>query len=456
METAGRAVADDLQQHFPVGRVLLLAGSGANGGDALVAARHLRALGREVEVLAQPAKHPLTRLNRKRLSAFGVKPGALSPVRLRRALDVAAVVVDGLLGTGFAPPLRPALREVVQLINASGLPVLSIDLPSGLDAQSAALPDVTVRAARTLTLGGLKPALLYGPAAHAAGTVEVAGLRVPGAWIVTDALALRLSDAEIARKLPIRFADAHKGTAGRVWILGGAPGTLGAPALAGLGALRTGAGLVTIYSGAEVPLITPELMAHQVEVLTLDTQKKPDAVAVGMGLGAQAEAAARMVLGWGVPTVVDADALQAGLAGAGHAQVIWTPHPGEAARLLGCAAHEITRDPLAAARQMQQMFGGVVVLKGGPSTIATSQALFVTRGGHPGMAAAGMGDTLSGVLAALLGQGLSAEDAALTGVRLHARAGELAGKQRGYGLTASDVSNELGAAWLSLIAALNA
>ena len=452
METAGRAVADELMRHFPAGRVLLLAGGGANGGDALVAARHLSALGREVSVLAQPVKHPLSKLNKKRLTALGVRVAALSPTALRRALDTAGVIVDGLLGTGFQPPLREALAELLKLVNASGLPVLSIDLPSGLDAASAERPETVINAAHTLTLGSFKPALLYGPAAHAAGTVMLADLRIPHAWLANEALALRLADAEIAARLPTRFADAHKGTAGKVWILGGQPGTLGAPALAGLGALRAGAGLVTIYSPAEVPLFTPELMAQQTELGKLDSEPhKPDAVAVGMGLGPDAEATARMVLKWGIPTVVDADALQPGLAGAGHSQVIWTPHPGEAARLLDVDTGEITRDPLTAAHTLQQRFGGVVVLKGGPSTVATADQLYVVRGGHPGMASAGMGDTLSGVLAAMLGMHLSAGDAALTGTRLHTRAGELAGARHGYGLSATDVSGELGAAWLELV-----
>ncbi|WP_161882396.1 NAD(P)H-hydrate dehydratase [Deinococcus alpinitundrae] len=451
METAGRAVADHLQARFPAGRVLLLSGSGANGGDAWVAARHLLALGREVSVLAQPPKHPLSKLNKKRLSAFGTASQALTVSSLRRALGNADVVVDGLLGTGFTPPLRTELAELIGLLNESGLPVLSIDLPSGLDAASAELPEVVVKAAHTLTFGGLKPALIYGPATHTAGQVTVAGLRLPPVWTEQEAVALRPTDAEIAALLPRRSADAHKGTAGRVWVLGGHPGTLGAPALAGLGALRTGAGLVTIYSGADVPLITPELMTRRVEFSNLESEPKPDAVAVGMGLGPQATGVALMVLGWGLPTVVDADALQPELMGAGHPQIIWTPHPGEAARLLGTETTEITRDPLSAARAMQEKFGGVVVLKGGPSTVATEDGLFVARGGHPGMASAGMGDTLSGVLAALLGQGLSAPDAALAGVRLHSKAGELAGQQHGYGLTATDVSGELGRAWLLLV-----
>ncbi|WP_420595873.1 NAD(P)H-hydrate dehydratase [Deinococcus sp.] len=452
METAGRAVADHLNEHFPKGHVLLLSGGGANGGDALVAARHLTALGREVTVLAQTAKHPLSNLNTKRLSACGVEAQPLTSAQLKKALKQAAVIVDGLLGTGFVPPLRPELAEWIVQLNASGLPILSIDLPSGLDAACAELPDTAVQATHTLTLGGFKPALIYGPAAHAAGVVSVASLRLPPEWLTREALALRLDDSEIAARLPQRFADAHKGIAGRVWIVGGHPGTLGAPALAGLGALKTGAGLVTLYSEAEVPLITPELMAHKVKLSELnDEHHKPDAVAVGMGLGPQAETVARMVLGWRIPSVIDADALQPGLAGAGHDQVIWTPHPGEAARLLDTDTKTITRDPPAAARALQERFGGVVVLKGGPSTIAAPTQLYVVRGGHPGMASAGMGDILSGILAAMLGQGLSAEDAALTGTRLHTRAGELAGDKHGYGLTATDVSGELGAAWLSLV-----
>ena len=153
---------------------------------------------------------------------------------------------------------------------------------------------------------------------------------------------------------------------------------------------------------------------------------------------------------------LDADALQPELAGHGHTACIWTPHPGEAARLLGTRTQDVTRDPLSAARALQQRLSGVVVLKGGPSVVAYPGGLSVSRGGHPGMASGGMGDTLSGILAALLGQGLSARDAAVTGVRLHARAGERAAQVHGYGLSASDVAQELGGAWQDLSAALPA
>ncbi|CAM4459374.1 hypothetical protein DEMA109039_22365 [Deinococcus marmoris] len=210
-----------------------------------------------------------------------------------------------------------------------------------------------------------------------------------------------------------------------------------------------------MHSLADVPLVTPELMVRQhtnwdQALPELRDSGLPDAVALGMGLGPQAVQVAREVLAWGIPTVLDADALHPELAGHGHPQCLWTPHPGEAARLLGLGTPEVTRDPLAAARRLQELLGGTVILKGGPSVVASAHALSVSRGGHPGMASAGMGDTLAGVLAALLGQGLSAADAGVAGVRLHARAGERAARVRGYGLIASDVSDELGAAWLDL------
>lgn len=461
MEEAGRAVADAAHAAFPHGAALLLAGGGANGGDAFVAARHLLTLGREVQVLALPSRHPLTRLNRRRWRAVGGVTRALGEAALTRAAPGAGVIVDGLLGTGFRPPLRPALAGVLAALNGArdrGVPVLAVDLPSGLTDSLATVPDGAAGADLTVTFMGLKPALLFGAAAARAGQVQLAPLRVPGDWVAAQALAAQPTDAQVAARLPVRGADAHKGGAGRVWIVGGHPGTVGAAGLAGVGALRAGAGLVTVHSAAEVPLLMPELMVHRhadlrAALLGTPVSGRPDALAIGMGLGPDAAALAREVLAWGIPTVLDADTLQPELAGCGHDRCVWTPHPGEAARLLGCATADVTRDPLAAARALHARLGGAVVLKGGPSVVAHAGGLSVSRGGHPGMASGGMGDTLSGVLAALLGQGLGAADAAVAGVRLHARAGERAAARHGYGLSASDVAQELGGAWRDLDAA---
>lgn len=455
MELAGKGVADLLLSAHPGERVLALAGGGANGGDALVAARHLAAAGLEVQVLALPAKHPLTRANRKRLAGVGMAPTPLTPASLGRALNAADVVLDGLTGTGFQPPLRAPLPGVVAAVNASGLPVVAIDVPSGLNADAPELPDGgegVVRAALTCALVGAKPALLFGPAAGLAGRVQVVPLGLPETLLARHAVARRFGPQDAGALLPVRGQGAHKGTAGRVWVLGGHPGTVGAPLLSGWAALRAGSGLVTLYSQAELPLLHPELMQHRLDdFASLEDGPRPNAVAVGMGLGPQAAGVARQVLGWRVPTVIDADALQPELAGAGHAQVVWTPHPGEAGRLLDRRTSEVSADPLGAAAELQARYGGVVVLKGGPTVVAAPDGVSVNVGGNPGMGTAGMGDALSGVIASLLGQGLAAPEAARVGVCLHARAGDLAERLHGYGLTAADMIEQLGPAWLSLV-----
>lgn len=466
MEEAGRAVAAQLLSLSGPGPLALLAGGGANGGDALVAARHLHAAGREVWVLAAPSTHPLTKRNRRRLAATGVQVQALSAEAVI-ALPRPAAWADGLLGTGVGGELRGMMADVVRALNARTCAehrpgsagqaewVLAIDLPSGLPADRATAPTVTVQAGHTLALSGYKPAHLFGDAARRCGTLALARLGVPPAWAQAEALATRPTDAEVGAWLPQRPADAHKGLAGQVWVIGGSPGMEGAPVLAGIGALRAGAGLVTLHSEAELPLPMPELMRSRHPSLSRwapAVQERPGALAVGMGLGPQAAALAREVLRWNIPTVLDADALQPELGGLGHDRCVWTPHPGEAARLLECSVTDVTADPLGSAEALQRRYGGVVVLKGGPSTVAWDGGLSVSRGGHPGMASAGMGDTLAGIVAALLAAGMEPYQAAQAGVRLHARAGERAAQRFGYGLSASDVSAELGRAWHDLAA----
>lgn len=461
MEEAGRATADLAQTlSYHAKAVVLLAGAGANGGDALVAARHLHAAGYEVVVLAAPSKHPLTQRNRERLEAVGVATLPLSAQSIAD-LPAPALWVDGLVGTGLTGDLHGDLAEVVAALNERVEPVLAIDLPSGLIAERSGTPALSVRAAATLALSGYKAAHLFGAAAQRCGKLALASLALPPDWAAAAAYAQRPLDGELARLLPERRADAHKGTAGRVWVVGGSAGMEGAPTLCGMGALRTGAGLVTLHSAAELPLPMPELMRRQhpalLDWLQAETAR-PDVLALGMGLPeAEAVAVAREVLRWQLPTVLDAGALHPDLAGSGHAGCLWTPHPGEAARMLtGAAGWEdaaaINADPLGAAQTLQERYGGTVVLKGGPSVVAWAGGLSVSRGGHPGMASAGMGDTLAGILAALLAAGLAPHHAAQVGVRLHARAGERAAVRFGYGLSANDVAAELGAAWADLTA----
>jgi len=448
VENAGRSVAEKTLELYPSARrFLVLAGKGFNGADALVAARHLIAAGREVTVL-----HLLVNGENDwtKTVEMWLEPDHLLELNLdtlERCLPDAEIVLEGLLGTGFRAPLRGDLEQIIERLNHSSLPILCIDLPSGLEAdQTGTQPGIFVRAAHTLALGSLKPAFVFEPTRSSIGHIHILSIAVPDALLEKYALAQTLERGFIAALLPKRRGDAHKGTAGEVWILGGSSGMTGAPLMTAWAALKTGSGLVKTYSEVELLGGALEVIRHTLsDWNALEAQKMPQAVAVGMGLGGKAMEVARQVLEWRVPTVLDADALGPELGGQGHDGCIWTPHPKEAARMLGVETADMVKNPLEGALELQRKFGGSVVLKGGPTVIATPTGqLFVNTTGNPGMASAGMGDTLSGVLASLLGQGLSAPDAARAGVFLHGLAGDSLLEQQGYGLQASEVGSRVG------------
>jgi NAD(P)H-hydrate epimerase len=449
VENAGRSVAERCLALHPGGRWLVLAGSGNNGADALVAARHLWAAGAEVQLLVRPSQRGLPQRLSALLGQLGVAPEPLTLDRLRGALREPASVLDGLLGTGLTGSPSSELSALIGAVNASGREVLSIDLPSGATDRSVH-PGPAVRPGRTLALGSLKPVHLYA-LPEQVGAVDLLPLALPEDILRPWAAAELLSPAWVAAHLPVRPRNAHKGTAGVVWILGGSAGLQGAPVMAALGALHAGSGLVYLFS--EVTLTAPlEVMVHRLASWSdLERRPRPDAIAVGMGLGYAAEGVAHRVLGWELPCVIDADALLPQLAIFGHERAVWTPHPGEAARLLGCSTAEVVAAPIEAARELRSKLGGVIVLKGSPTTVV-GEGCWVCPFGTPAMASGGMGDTLSGIIVSLLGQGLEAEVAALCGVYLHGRAAELQ-PELGYGLQASQVAAAVPRAWLELSSA---
>ena len=444
VENAGRSVAEALHRHHPIARVLVLAGKGFNGADALVAARHLLALGHEVTVLAHPEAHADSL---KKLQVF-TKTLPLAADHLRHQLAKHDVALEGLLGTGFKPPLSAEYAALIETLNISLKPVVSIDLPSGVRADVPVRPDLAVRATRTLALAGYKPCHLFEPASEWAGETELLSIGVPGQYTHQFTSTHTLEGFDVRQWLPRRNQNAHKGSAGEVWVLGGRSGMTGCIALSTLAALRTGSGLVRHSSVVPVEQAPVETISHAlkdwVEVKDLPFK---GAVAVGMGLGDQAAEVAALVLERHLPVVIDADALHTSLRGKGHELAVFTPHPGEAARMLEMETSEVLADPLNAVRNLQKQYGGVIVLKGGPTTIATKQTTWVNTSGNPGMASAGMGDVLAGMIASLLGQGLSAKHAALAGVHLHGLAGDLCFERHHYGLQASDVAHCIGQAW---------
>jgi NAD(P)H-hydrate epimerase len=351
-----------------------------------------------------------------------------------------------LLGTGLDRPVTGLYAEAIQAINAHSSPVIAVDIPSGLNADTGNAMGCAVKADCTVTFIGLKQGLFTGQAAEYCGEIYFAQLGVPDdVFDEVKAVAVRV----IKSPLPRRSRYAHKGDSGHVLIVGGDLGYSGAAKMAGEAALRVGSGLVTIATRAEhsglMNLSRPELMCHGVETpeQLMALLAKADVVAVGPGLGQSdwAKALFNAAISSGKPMVVDADGLNL-LAAAPINKPDWilTPHPGEAGRLLNYSNAEIQQDWFAAALSLQDKYGGVVILKGAGTLIASGHQLAVSNTGNPGMASGGMGDVLTGVIAGLLAQGFSLQDAAQQGVYNHGLAADLSAEKDGErGLLATDL-----------------
>jgi len=468
MERAGFAVAQHasalLRQHGGQS-VLLLAGKGNNGGDAIVAARHLAAAGYRTTLALLCRGGDLTG---DPLTHFGKLLGAevreaVTPAQLPVLAEEAApaLIVDGLLGTGLTGAVRDPYAGAIQFINDTRLPVLAIDLPSGLDSDTGEVRGVAVCAELTLTMGLPKRGLLQPAATNHVGRLEVAGLGFPGEFvdeIATD--AEYLVTADVRPLLPRRLRDAHKGDFGHLLIIAGSEGYTGAPVLTAHAAARTGAGLVTLAVPREVyPIIAaqcpPEVMPRPLD--RLESLAGFDAVAIGPGLG-RAEGLQRQVLAWidgcRVPLVVDADGLNALASNTSvlnrvMCPPVLTPHPGEMARLTGRTVAEVQERRWENAREFAATSGVVLALKGAGTVIADKTGrLWINSTGNPGMAKGGVGDALTGIIGALLAQGLAPLEATRAGVFVHGLAGDIAAERWGQrAMLASDLIASLGEAF---------
>ena len=433
MESAGRAVAQAVLERG-ARSVLVVCGAGNNGGDGLVAARHLRALGVDVRVqlVGEPRGAAAAQLARAR--AFGV------PL----AGGDAELVVDAIFGTGLDREVTGAPAAAIRRINEAGRPVLAVDLPSGLDADTGQVLGVAVRAAETLTLGLPKPGLALEPGRSLAGRIRVARIGIADAAPGVSPTAELWTRAEAAARLPARPGDGHKGSFGHVLVVAGSEGKTGAAALAARGALRGGAGLVTIACPAGLNDIlevkcteamtapvadTPQrAFASAAEDAILALAHERDVVALGPGVGRAPETEAlvrALCKRLEKPLVLDADGLNAFAGNPGELRAaVLTPHPGEAARLLGVATAEVQRDRLGAARRLAELTGAVVLLKGAATVIAQAGAPpLVNPTGGPELATGGTGDVLTGLVAAHLAQGLAPREAAALAAFVHGAAG---------------------------------
>jgi NAD(P)H-hydrate epimerase len=386
-------------------------------------------------------------------TSFMREGGVAEP--FRRLPQDADVVVDALLGTGLSRDVQGLWADAIDAVNAARAPVLALDIPSGLDADTGRVHGTAVRADATISFIALKQGLFTGRGPACCGAVHFDGLGVPPAIYGTELLSARRVNWQKERELlPPRPRDAHKGLAGHVLIVGGAPGMSGAPRLAGEAALRAGAGLVTVATHpAHAPMLNltrPELMVQGVSAADELAQvaARADVIAIGPGLGRDdwGRGLLDAVVALDRSLVLDADALNL-LARDPRRRDDWvlTPHPGEAGRLLDRGTAEVEQDRFAAAAALQQRYGGTVVLKGAGSIIKGpgQRPPAVCSDGTPAMASAGMGDALTGIIAALMAQGLAPELAAGAGVCLHAAAGDSAARGADRGLLAGDLIAEL-------------
>ncbi len=481
MENAGAAVAALIDARWPTLRPCVLCGKGNNGGDGFVVARRLLARAPRVLLFGNADDvHGDARLHLQALLRSG---GTLETIasqdewRARRdEVAAAELIVDALLGTG----LRAAPSGLIGLVIADlaarrgARPVVAVDLPSGVDADSGALRWPCLRADETVTFAALKPAHVLPPACDAAGRVEVADIGIPAAY-GADAARLWLIEArDAAAAFPPRARASHKGTYGHVLVLAGSVGKSGAAALAATAALRAGAGLVTVaLPGPALPLlvaqVTPEVMTAPLpssargawtrEALTaaLELSATRQAVVLGPGIGTDEETAEfvqAFVPRCPAPLVLDAGALS-GLAAAGargHALVrergaatVMTPHPGEMGQLTGLPSADVQARRLELARELADACGALLVLKGQRTLVAEPGGrVAVNPTGNPGLATAGTGDVLAGLLGALLGRGGTAWDAACAAVYLHGLAGDCAAARVGQeALMAGDLLCDL-------------
>ncbi|HEY1251260.1 MAG TPA: NAD(P)H-hydrate dehydratase [Thermoanaerobaculia bacterium] len=473
MENAAEALCRDIEAALPgARRIAVVCGPGKNGGDGLAAARILALHGHAPAVftLRDPALYSgESATNAERARGVGIAIRALSEsgghAALRRALGESDAVVDALFGTGLSRALEGAARRAVAAVNAAGRRVVAADLPSGLSADSGELLGAAVRAWRTVAFAAPKLCHVLPPASGLCGEVSVADIGIPRRMLARGARRLWQTEAaDVARRLPTRPLDSHKGDFGRLAILAGSPGKPGAAVLAARGGLRAGAGLVTVFAPASAaPSIVanlPEAMIEPLEEAAPRTLSGFDAAVVGPGLGTAAETVdvlEEIVRTARIPLIADADALNA-FAGRPsffarrRAPTVLTPHPGEAGRLLRRSSRAVQADRLGAVRALARASRAVVVLKGAHSLIGTPDGeVVVNPTGTPLLATAGSGDVLSGVIGALLAGGLAARDAAVAGAWLHGAAAEALETVLGdAGLLAHEVADAIPRARLAL------
>ena len=501
METAGSAIVHAIEQHYPTcQRIGIFAGKGNNGGDGIVIARQLAHIGRDVFLfLVSPQEsftgeaHINLQIAKRLTASFGnlqaaPKGGlrieeiptdiALEPDASRdndtslNHIASCELLVDAIFGTGLRGAVRSPIASIINVINSLPIPVLSVDLPSGLDADTGQPLGTCVQADRTVTIGLPKRGLLIHPGAELAGKLEVVDIGFPEQVVDAQGIKVNWTTATQASQwVPPRPPASHKGSYGRVLVVAGSTGMTGAAALASEAALRAGAGLVTlatpkhlnpILEGLLPEVMTLPLPETEAGSLTVSAtsailefaEKTKSVLAIGPGLSQHPETVSlvhqlireNQEQGLGLRMVIDADGLNAlaqdrNILSLLDRETVLTPHPGEMARLTGASVSTLEKDRIHTAQQFASEHSLTLVFKGAPTVSADANGeVWINSTGNPGMSTGGMGDVLTGVIAGLMAQGIASERAAALGVYLHGLAGDMVAERLGmHGLIASDV-----------------
>ena len=479
METAGSAIVRAIEQHYPTcRRIGIFAGKGNNGGDGIVIARQLGHAGRDVNLFLVSPQESFTGeadTNLQIAKNLGVWiKEVLTDAELKSDVNIASceLLVDAIFGTGLRGTVRGSIATLIKSINSLPAPILSVDLPSGLDANTGHPLGICVRADRTVTIGLPKRGLLVHPGAEFAGKLEVVDIGFPEQVINAQGIKVNwTTPAQVSQWVPLRPAASHKGTYGRVLVVAGSTGMTGAAALASEAALRAGAGLVTLATPKHLNPILEGLLP---EVMTLPlpetdagslsvaatsailefAEKTKSVLAIGPGLSQHPDTVLLVQQlvrenreqGLNLRMVIDADGLNAlaqvpeGISLLDNEAVL-TPHPGEMARLTHTSVPTLEKDRICSAQKFANDHGVTLVFKGAPTVTGLPNGeVWINSTGNPGMATGGMGDVLTGIIAGLMAQGLPSEKAAALSVYIHGLAGDIVSERLGeHGLIASDV-----------------
>ncbi len=483
MENAARGTADAMHAHITSlsqKHILIICGKGNNGGDGFALARHLFERGCTVTVgtlspinqLKGDARVNADIIKKISRSDSSGKITLVTSITRQKLEDLPPVdvVVDAILGTGFKGKLKPKVASIVAWMNNLPATRVAIDIPSGVDADSGNAEGITVQADITCTMGLLKTGLLFSPGRDAAGKIICVDIQIPPeVFRLANIKTYIVDEHDVRNAFPARALDAHKYQLGKVFVLAGSTGLTGAAALTSTSALRSGAGAVVLGIPETFNLMMEKKLT---EVMTLpladdgsgvlhgsawdqikEQSKWADVIAAGPGLSRSddvKEIVVRLIREVEKPVVLDADALNVlsgsdSLLSKRKAPVIITPHTGEFSRLSGISNEAIKNERISVAQRYARMRKITLVLKGGPSIVASKDGnLYINQTGNPGMATAGAGDVLTGIIAGLWAQGMTEDAAAYCGAYIHGAAGDAAALKYGYqAMTAGDIQEEL-------------